>query len=77
MPISTAQKCDVIFKVVATIVVMLIGGLGAGLGMFAGYLIATPIFTNPVASNAGERIGGTIGLALAVWFIAVAVKELG
>jgi hypothetical protein len=45
--------------------------------MFAGFLIATPIFTGPVASKAGETIGGTVGLALAVWYIAVAVKELG
>jgi hypothetical protein len=77
MPTSTARKYDVIFKLVATITVMLIGGLGTGLGMFAGYLIATPIFTSPVASKAGETIGGTVGLALAVWYIAVAVKELG
>jgi hypothetical protein len=77
MPISTARKYDVTFKVVATILFMLIGVLGTGLGMFVGYLIARPIFTSPVASNAGETVGGTVGLALAVWFIAVAVKEFG
>jgi hypothetical protein len=76
MPTSVARKCDLLFKVVVTIVALLISGLGAGLGMFAGYLIATPIFASPEASNVGETIGGTIGLASAVWFIAVAAKEL-
>jgi hypothetical protein len=68
---------DVLFKVVVTIIVILIGGLGASLGIFAGYLTATSIFVSPVASIDGQTIGGVVGLASAVWFVAVSAKEFG
>ena len=76
MPKLAASKYDVFFKVAVTIIVVLIGALGASLGMFAGYLIATFFFASPDASIDGQTIGGVIGLALAVWFVAVSAKEL-
>jgi hypothetical protein len=74
---SAARKYDVIFNVVATIIAILIGGLGASLGMFAGYLISTSIFAGPAASIDGQAIEGVIGLVLAAGFVAVSAKELG
>jgi hypothetical protein len=76
MPGSTAKKYDALFKVVVTIVVMLIGALGATLGMFAGYLIAVSIFASPDVSIDGQAIGGTVGLTLSAWYVAVAAKRL-
>lgn len=76
MPSSTAKKYDVRFKVVvAMIVIILIGGLGATLGMFAGDLITTS-FASTDASVDGQTIGGIVGFALAVWFVAVAAKRI-
>jgi hypothetical protein len=77
MPRLTAKKNDARFKVaVVAIIVILAGGLGATLGMFAGDLIAASIFASTDGPVDGQTIGGTIGFALAVWFVVVAAKRI-
>jgi hypothetical protein len=76
MPSSTAKKYHARFKVAVAIIVILIGGLGAIFGMFAGDLMAASIFASPDASIDGRTFGGTIGFALAVWYAAIAAKGL-
>jgi|HubBroStandDraft_6_1064221.scaffolds.fasta_scaffold1186444_1 hypothetical protein len=72
---SGAKNYGTVAKLIAFVAVLVVSGIGVCSGLYIGYLVATSISADPAASSIGQVIGALVGIACAIWFIAVTAKR--